>query len=446
MPDEGLRSRRRLNFDVTKLAKCTLLLCRQQWQLLSILIRTASVSCRTELSTRTRSKHISESATEPTGPGPPQFGGYPTTISCYFYVERPGALPLTQMLPQIPVFPGILTRRADAFSITVAGLLLSLRYWQETPVMESSVIKDLITGDFRPLSSVTLSSTRVPDFTSNSGYSCAAAGYRRLTSLLDAEASIEASDVFPGESLSLPKEIIAAATTSNSSSADLFHLWAPMGVEASSLFILIANFHGTSPGSSQQTEPPSPHGSLSHTSSWSSQFSDFSEADAALFLELPREDDFSFAHPQFHASLDPILPGMPVMQAAPVGARKKTRQRSASAARVNKFVKDVCESLGNGATFLDVHYVDGTTLTGKVRQHRAMRLLLQKLDLRGFKAEDFKTFQHPSDGTSLSLRTDTVLTACSWAVQTFKNQGGIYTDLESLATHFLWKGSVPVAG
>ncbi|KAJ7473884.1 hypothetical protein B0H11DRAFT_2236367 [Mycena galericulata] len=301
------------------------------------------------------------------------------------------------MFAQLPVSPGTLARRGDSLSVTVAGLILSLR---SLNAIESPTIQALISGDFN-LSGVTLNTSRVPDFTPDTGYySATAAGYRRLIPLLEVEMHIQTGNIYPGPTLILPAEIIATACTQNPPATELFQIWCPMGVEPNSLFIIVATLSDAceagffvsladvhpSLRSSQETESPSSHPALSQTSSWSNL--------SAPSIDSPRPPDSMYTPDHFTAgtidalstpSLAPPTPNSPYpdqfktanldptyqptsvpLQPAPVAVTKnsETRARSASARKFGAtLVAQASKYCGADTTFSEAQYTGETTLT-----------------------------------------------------------------------------------
>ncbi|KAJ7443669.1 hypothetical protein FB451DRAFT_1189908 [Mycena latifolia] len=371
------------------------------------------------------------------------------------------------MFPQIRVPHAILNRRGDSLSVTVAGLLLSLR--RQLEPFQNTIIQDLIAVDFSASATVSLSTTRVPDFTLTSGYQGAAAGYRQLISLAEANILIASLETSATSNLSLPQEIIATAQTSNSLATEFLRIWSPMGVDPTSLFIIIATipsfdiYHpssffsstGPSPNSSQGTRSSSPHPSLSDLSAWSSDCLDPSLYQASSVAPLERShplystilsipaDNTHFLHSSDGAleSVE-VTPSPKILSAAtdcPPPSKRNPRVRSASAKAAYDLVGKAAHQLDHDKTFQDAQYAVDSTLTKMVRQHRALALLLQVIAGRAQVA--------PADGEgakTVTIGSSTVYQACGWKDRKYRNKNATFSAVQE-ATRMQWKGPVPSA-
>lgn len=378
------------------------------------------------------------------------------------------------MFASIPVVPGILTWRGEALSITVAGLIFLMRRYRNTNRIGDPTIEDLVTGE--SMASVHLGTTRVPDFGSLVFSSAAAAGgYRELEALREAESRIAVGDTFPMAELSLSSEIIASIPTLNIAATEFFHVWHPLFVRASSLFIFIATIHDI------PFEPPAldvwqlpttqeynysfPDDAPSRLSSWSaSDFSDailpsqhFDPVYQAVFRG-PGSDLHSFTSQPSMADPSETIPAEQTQiceQTQPaagkgkkIRAPKQARVRSPSASKNNQLVENIMQGHVEYVAFKQAQFIDKSPLAAMVRQYQAMCHCLGLLGLIGTKAEmsNIKRINvnTPADDVSppIFLSAEMVLIACNWVPQTFVNKTAIYPPAKA-ATRLEWKGLVP---
>ncbi|KAJ7662791.1 hypothetical protein DFH06DRAFT_1129007 [Mycena polygramma] len=309
------------------------------------------------------------------------------------------------MFCEIPVQPGTLTLCGDALSITVADLILSLRRLQLDPSndeTENTTIQDLIMGRLSTFMSISLSTVRVPDFTCLSGHAGAAVAHRSLISLARAE-----QEVRTGASLSLSsryKIIAAVESLNNTSATELLRLWAPLGVAARSLFILIATIP-------EVWEHISlfPTDSLDTPSICSSQETQLSSVDSTLLPE-PSPSGVYDSSPSGISSLPQsgLEPEWFGIQTRDLSGPHRSKQTNDSApgalpSEIHKVVQELAQTLDPADTFSTAQYSTKSTLTEMIRQ-----------------------YEWP------------------WSPQTFRNKSPIYVDGKQAALSS-WIGAPPVA-
>ncbi|KAJ7181274.1 hypothetical protein C8R46DRAFT_1345366 [Mycena filopes] len=382
----------------------------------------------------------------------------PVAIGCYFVIRKDGDLLVDEMIVKIQVPPTMLTRRGTALSIPVAGLLLSLQLHQAFGnKIKEGPIRDMIHGGSRIAVGSTLSTTRVPDFKTSPGYAAPAAGFRDLISLQQAHTQ----NFFPSSTVidNLDSEIIAALEKpSNVAAAELFRVWEPLGIVPESTFIIIVTIPHpstallpailtTAPSFtwSQETQPASPHPTLSQDSAYF-DISSYAGPDT-VYASPSRHStpylDFAGYSLPTESSQQPMNQEFPVASSPALVCGKKRNTRNRSSSLMNHFQRIIDDRLlGDLHSAAQFSSGSAVTLTKMIRQHEAMVDLLLSLGLKveRLTATTLITFADGSD--SITLGGTNALHACGWAVQTFTNKWRIFPPAK-LSSQLLWRGSAP---
>ncbi|KAF8208062.1 hypothetical protein K438DRAFT_2012900 [Mycena galopus ATCC 62051] len=378
-------------------------------------------------------------------------------ISCSLFVNQPNHGSILQVIPRLVINDSQVIAREDACSIRIASLILALRTgleFQEFHI-EEPLLSNLITGMVHCPSLVSVSTTRIPNFLGDV-YKEASSGYQFLGQLPQVNADVVANCT-QHTSVYTSGELISAALTSKST--EFFSAYRPMNITPESHFILIFTLRETSPILTQSLESSDSdvYSILSCASDTELPSSDF---DPYLFdgigTAVTSGSEISdWAHSGSIYPVSPLGAGDPILSAtggivvsaAPMAAPYlvPSRSRSHSVSTEDKILlllstclpPVVPETVLRDAKYVRRH----STLSGMIRNHKAMGTLLRLCGLGSSQTHTFKD----TNTLTHSLTYKAVNNACGWSLSTYGNKNSQYQNSEK-AARMAWRGDVPPNG
>ncbi|KAJ6525971.1 hypothetical protein B0H19DRAFT_1197558 [Mycena capillaripes] len=363
-------------------------------------------------------------------------GATPRIISCSILVKQPDQAHILQVIPRLVIDGSQVVAREDASSVRIASLILALRTGIEFQGfhVEEPLLASLITGTIHCPNLVSVSTTRIPDF-SESVYKEASSGYQFLGWL--SQVNVDAIDNL----------------------YRFFSTYRPMNVFPESHFILIFTLHEESPHHGSSDSDIYSTFSSTYTSDVEAPSSDFDvyslDSIATSFTSGPalsEVSDWTLSQSMYPISLPCVGdPNVPLTNGAasaasprpsPYPAPSRSRSGSVSGEQKILLLLSSLQPPVAHTVLRDAKYVRrNISLSGMIRNHRSMGMLL---DLCGVNSSTTKTFTDLSAQTH-SLTSKSVFNACGWSESTFGNKTSLYQNSEK-AARMSWSGVVPQEG
>ncbi|KAJ6562084.1 hypothetical protein B0H19DRAFT_92645 [Mycena capillaripes] len=381
----------------------------------------------------------------------------PRIISCSILVRQPDQAHILQVIPRLVIDGSQVVAREDASSVRIASLILALRTGIEFQGfhIEEPLLASLITGTIHCPNLVSVSTTRIPDF-SGSVYKEASSGYQFLGWLSQVNADA-VDNCTQHTAVYTSGELISAAHTSKS--ADFFSTYRPMNVIPESHFILIFTLHEESPNHGSSDSDIYSTFSSTYTSDAEVASSDFDvyslDGIATSFTSGPalsEVSEWTLSQSMYPISLPCVGdPNVPLTNGAvsaasprpsPYPAPSRSRSGSVSGEEKILLLLSSLQPPVAHTVLRDAKYVrQNISLSGMIRNHRSMGMLL---DICGVNSSTTKTFTDLSAQTH-SLTSKSVFGACGWSESTFGNKTSLYQNSEK-AAKMSWSGVVPPEG
>jgi hypothetical protein len=408
-------------------------------------------------------------------------------ISCSILVKQGNRADIVQVIPRLVIDHSRVILRDDASSVQIASLILALRAGIEFQGfrIEEPLLSDLITGTIPYPDLVSVSTSRVPNFSSNA-YRDADSGYQFIGLLSQVNTDVD-NDLTQHTTAYTSGEVISAALTPESS--QFFSTYRPMNVVPESNFVLIFSLHKESAIPSQCPESMNPDIHNTFVASepafnpLNAPLFDFVTANLCSFDGLaepfyspalpeelnwdhifPTQPIYSMSAPQvlqershdleiegglgdhsldLHSRASAALPTPPRSSPYPTPSRSRCGSISTEQ-RILLFLAAVQPPVGN-SPFHDAKFVvRNNTLTGMIRNHRSMTKLLDICGLDCSAPDRVRSFSG-SDTQTHKLTVESVFIACGWSESTFGNKTSRYQNAEK-AAKMHWNGAVPDIG
>ncbi|KAJ6600314.1 hypothetical protein DFH09DRAFT_1070126 [Mycena vulgaris] len=410
-------------------------------------------------------------------------------ISCSVFVRRPGEEDIFQVFPRLAIERSLKVGREDASSVRIASLIQALRagIQFQSLVIESHLVTQLIAGTFDLPDSVTVGTTRIPDF-SGDGFRAASSGYQFLGRLSQIISAVD-DNLIRHTPAYTSGEIISALLTTNS--RDFFAIYRPMNVTPETHFILVfyiqprptilfpqpaladlgicrsfsessfdtdsmfsmdQSFSGSSDDFSNlrtaehaldnMVQPP-PFSDMVGAPNWevyvSSMLSDMHKSPPNDSMGSSQSGEFTTCLSVNATSSSPNPPD--VTRRLPYPARKRSGSLSTETSillLLPLFTPPVGSSILRESSFIV------GDLLGMVKNHAAMTKLL---DLFGLDCTDPTSTRtlHDQNDDSHKLSTKAVFKVCGWSESTFNNKRSRYQNTEK-AAKMTWQGEIPMSG
>ncbi|KAF8183284.1 hypothetical protein K438DRAFT_1766958 [Mycena galopus ATCC 62051] len=401
----------------------------------------------------------------------------PQIISCTILVKQVDRADIIQVVPRLVIAHSQVILRGDASSVQIASLILALRtgiQFQGFQV-EEPLLSALLTGTVPSPDSITVSTSRVPNFSGNA-YRNTGSGYQFIGLLSQVNMDVE-NDLTHHTKAYTSGEVISATLIPDS--AQFFSAYRPMNVVPESDFILIFTVPSQIPQSVNSdiqsifSSPPS----LASFSLGSPTFSfgapDLDFFDGLMHLSPGSQSEGSDWERGFPAHSIHAIPAPQLLQddtqyfethgspdennldftsagtllTLPTSLPPPLRDRSGSISTEQQILLHLSTlqpPVGNSA-FRDTKFVvRGNSLWGMIENHGSMVRLLDLCGLESSKPARLEGSSGP-DVQTHQLTIKSVFKACDWSESTFGNKTSRYQNAKK-AARSCWNGAPPEIG
>ncbi|KAJ7199942.1 hypothetical protein GGX14DRAFT_572375 [Mycena pura] len=398
------------------------------------------------------------------------------TISCSILVKQLNEDDVFQIFPSLIIPRSLKIPRGDAFSVRITGLIENLRTHIFFQPLESLILTKMIDGTHPMPDSVSVSTTRVPDFDGD-GFKAAGTGYLFLGKLSQVYHAITDNPTQHSFSYTSGDEVLSGHLTAKS--RNFFASYAPMGVTAESNFSIIFTVQHN--GFAEFLHPTSTNSGLFRsfsTTSFESDAAFFSDSDLPEFYNMPTNhtdvdsitawenlnritssaasDDHMIdttASPSGHehkltvvntnrafdSSSNSSIPSK--SHSSPYSSRLRSRAGSLTTENSILLLLPTFVPALPSSAFHDAKFTEGRLMV-MVRNFGSMQQLLDIFSLQAnYKAKRAMPFTDHA-GKTHQLSAVGVLNACGWNHKTFQNKQSRYQNAEKVAK-MEWKGPVP---